>query len=67
MDMKSVAKFRVLMNQQDGWAKQHLARSRKDIVEIDMPCNGSDRTLHDLIMDIKGMKTDTPLFASIDR
>ena len=67
LDMNSVAKFRVLMNRQDGWAKQHLARSREDIVEIDMTCNGSDQTLRDLIMEIKGKDSDVPLFASIDR
>ena len=45
MDMKSVAKFRVLMNRQEGWSKQHMARSREDIVEIDMECPRSNKTL----------------------
>ena len=67
MDMKSVAKFRVLMNRQEGWSKQHMARSREDIVEIDMECPGSNKTLRDLIMSIKGNESDTPLFASVDR
>ena len=55
------------MNRQEGWAKQHMARSREDIVEIDMPCKGTNKTLRDLIMEIKGNDSDSPLFASIDR
>ena len=55
------------MNRQEGWSKQHLARSRDDIVEIDMECPGTDKTLRDLIMNIKGSDSETSLFASIDR
>ena len=67
MDLESVAKFRVLMNRQEGWSKQHVARSREDIVEIDMKCRGTDKTLRDLIMEIKAKDSDNRLFASIDR
>ena len=67
MDLESVAKFRVLMNRQEGWSKQHLARSREDIVEIDMKCGGTEKTLRDLIMEINAKDSTTPLFASIDR
>ena len=67
MDMKSVAKFGVPMNRQEGWAKQHMARSRRDIVEINMICPGTEKTLHDLIMDIRGNNSKNPLFVSIDQ
>ena len=43
MDMESIAKFRVLTNRQDGWAKQHMARSRDDIIEIDRSSGNSEK------------------------
>ena len=65
--MESVAKFRVLTNRQDGWSKQHLARSRDDIIEIDRRSGNCDKTLRDMIMDIKGKDCEYPLFASVDQ
>ena len=67
MDMESIAKFRVLTNRQDSWSKQHLARSRDDIIEIDRRSGNCDKTLRDMIMDIKGKDSEYPLFASVDR
>ena len=54
------------MHRQEGWSKQHLARLREDIVEIDMGCPGTKKTLCNLIMDIEGTDLETPLFASSD-
>ena len=67
MDIDSIGKFRVLANRQDGWAKQHMARSRDDIIEIDRSCRNMEKTLRELIMSIKGKDSKYPLFASIDQ
>ena len=67
MDMESIAKFRVLTNRQGRWSKQHLTRSRDDIIEIDRRSGNYDKTLRDMIMNIKGKDSEYPLFASVDR
>ena len=67
MDIDSIAKFQVLANRQDGWAKQHMARSRDDIIEIDRMCRNSDKTLRDMMMSITGKDSEYPLFSSVDR
>ena len=67
VDMGSISKFRVLTNRQDLWSKQHVAKSRDDIVEIDRVCKDQDMTLRDMIMSIKSQENDTPVFASIDK
>ena len=66
LDLDSIAKFRLLANRQDGWSKQHMARSRDDIIEIDRKCS-LDKTLRDLIMGIKAKDSKHPLFTSVDR
>ena len=58
MDIDSIAKFRVLANRQDGWAKQHMARSRDDIIKIDRSCRNMEKTLRKLIMSIKGKDSE---------
>ena len=67
LDIESIAKFKVLANRQAGWVRQHMARSREDIVEIDRVCPDSQHTLRDLIMKISTKTSNLPLFASIDR
>ena len=67
LDLDSIAKFRLLANRQDGWSKQHVARSRDDIIKIDRTCKNLDKTLRDLIMGIKAKDRAHPLFAYVDR
>ena len=68
MDMESIAKFRVLTNRQDGWSKQHLLRSRDDIIKIYRRSRNYDKILRDMIMNIKRKDSEYPLFkfASVD-
>ena len=65
LDVDSVGKFKVLANRQAGWVRQHMARSRDDIVEIDRTSNISNLTLRDMIMEITA-HDNRPLFCSID-
>lgn len=68
VDIGSVAKFHTLRNRQDGWCRQHQAKTIYDIVSVDTPEPFSGKSLRDMIMEISASSgnSNAPLFAAVD-